>query len=104
MVLFFILDYQSTCNARHQRARVMCTSGSTGSYGDLSKSEKWDNAFLFNGALSRHLCLQSGEKPYKCEECDKTFSFNGALRRHLSLHSGDRPYKCGKAFFLINII
>ena len=46
---------------------------------------------VWKSALTRHECVHTGEKPYKCDICEKTFDRNCSLTRHKRMHTGEIP-------------
>lgn len=42
------------------------------------------------------ICINSGERPFKCNECGKAFTTKDMLNKHVSTHSEERNFKCGE--------
>ena len=53
-----------------------------------------EKRFIQRSALSVHINVHTGERPFVCSECLKAFADTSSLARHRRTHSGRRPYKC----------
>ena len=72
----------------------------------------YEKAFASKSEHTKHMKIQSGEKPHECSYCDKdikvhtgekphycshcemTFVQRGHLTYHMKIHTGERPYSC----------
>ncbi|CAL4060584.1 unnamed protein product [Meganyctiphanes norvegica] len=66
-----------------------------------SESERIDNAFRIDKAISQSMDLKknikSVEKPYHCSYCDKAYGSKGPLKIHLKeQHIGEKQFQCNQ--------
>ena len=66
--------------AQHSGHRFHCT--------ECGKS------FPSNSALSMHLLVHSGQKPFPCPHCPRRFRQKGHLQSHVRKHTGEKPFVC----------
>ena len=52
-------------------------------------------SFPSNSALSMHLLVHSGQKPFPCPHCPRRFRQKGHLQSHVRKHTGEKPFVCG---------
>ncbi|XP_033244803.1 uncharacterized protein LOC117187074 [Drosophila miranda] len=50
--------------------------------------------FTYKQALTRHMRVHTGERPFECTYCEKKYSRKAQLDEHTATHTGDRPFKC----------
>ncbi|XP_033245726.1 zinc finger protein 729-like isoform X3 [Drosophila miranda] len=50
--------------------------------------------FTYKQALTRHMRVHTGERPFECTYCEKKYSRRAQLDEHTATHTGDRPFKC----------
>ena len=51
--------------------------------------------------LTKHLRMQTGEKPYQCSNCDEDLSHNGHLTNHLRTYTGGKSYQCSNFYQIL---
>ncbi|XP_033232449.1 gastrula zinc finger protein XlCGF26.1-like isoform X6 [Drosophila pseudoobscura] len=50
--------------------------------------------FTYKYALTRHMLVHTGERPFECTYCEKKYSRKVQLDEHTTIHTGDRPFEC----------
>ncbi|XP_026850538.1 oocyte zinc finger protein XlCOF6 [Drosophila persimilis] len=50
--------------------------------------------FTYKQALTRHMRVHTGERPFECTYCEKKYSRKAQLDEHTATHTGDRPFEC----------
>ena len=52
--------------------------------------------FISKAAVTAHIMIHTGERPYSCEMCKRRFRFNRSLKLHVMDHSGPEswPHEC----------
>lgn len=58
------------------------------------KCDICEMGFTSKGNVVVHTRFHTGEKPFKCESCGKSFHLKDFLNDHLRTHTGERPHKC----------
>uniref|UniRef100_A0A8C0EF69 C2H2-type domain-containing protein n=1 Tax=Bubo bubo TaxID=30461 RepID=A0A8C0EF69_BUBBB len=86
--------YAEDCQEDPTQLRSRCR-------GKEYKCEHCGKVFGWQGSLTRHQWIHTGEKPFKCPDCGKSFRDSWRLLSHRRGHTEEKPFlctTCGKRF------
>lgn len=65
---------------------------------DVSPAQYCDYKTRFNGNLTKHIRIHTGEKPFECRFCKKRFASKSNHKSHETIHC--EPLKCPECHFM----